>query len=163
VASPGSVDVEGWVLGLAGALNHYVNGSILYAFTQADWTRRGARGALRSAAPSAARTGSESTHDLVASVEATLPITATRVAAAYRVNNAFSAPAADRLDPLVDGRFNIEIRQHLPFQPFRHGELNLLVAARTLLRDFDANGAFYDELLTVAPPLRLTCGLQMRF
>jgi hypothetical protein len=42
-------------------------------------------------------------------------------------------------------------------------EVNLLVAARTLLHDANDEGSFYDELLTVSPPLQVTCGIQMRF
>jgi hypothetical protein len=80
---------------------------------------------------------------------------------ALRVNSAFSRQ--DARVPGVGARFAIEVRQHLPGRVFGRGELNLLMSARTLLRQMDTDSGFYDELLTVAPPVRLTCGLQMRF
>ena len=42
-------------------------------------------------------------------------------------------------------------------------DLNLLVSARTLLRDLGEEAAYFDDLLTIDPPLSLTFGLQMRF
>lgn len=53
--------------------------------------------------------------------------------------------------------------QRLPYRPLGAGSLNLIVALRTLLRDSDERSSFYDELLTVAAPMRLTCGLQVQF
>ena len=66
-------------------------------------------------------------------------------------------------EPSDDGRFNVEIRQQLPYRPLGGGDLNLVVSARTLLRDLGPDGSYYDELMTLAPPLRITCGIQMRF
>ena len=68
-----------------------------------------------------------------------------------------------RAEPGLGGRFNFELRQALPYQPLRGGRLNVLFALRTLHRDIDDPGSFYDELLTVKPPLRVTGGLQVGF
>jgi hypothetical protein len=57
----------------------------------------------------------------------------------------------------------VEVRQQLPYQPLRNGTLNLLFAVRTLLHDQGEYGSYYDELLTVKPPLRLTGGVQVQF
>jgi hypothetical protein len=163
VATAGDVELDGWSIGVAGTFRSVLAGAVTYRHATAEWDTPARRRALRTAAPSVSRGGAETTHDLTASLEATLPVSATRILAAYRVNSAFSAPRGESANPNLDGRFSVEVRQHLPFQPFRGGELNLLLSARTLLRDLSSEGAFYDELLTVAPPTRLTCGLQMRF
>ena len=93
-----------------------------------------------------------------------MPGTATQVSLAYRLSNVYSGWRSDSVaESRTGGRYKVEVRQALPYKPLRHGELNLLVAARTLLHDVGVGGAFYDELLTMAPPMQVTCGLQMRF
>jgi hypothetical protein len=39
----------------------------------------------------------------------------------------------------------------------------LVIGARTLLGDGGTGRGFYDDLVTIDPPLRVTCGIQMRF
>jgi hypothetical protein len=51
----------------------------------------------------------------------------------------------------------------LPYRPTHASTLELVFAARSLSRDFREPGSIYDELLTVAPPLRILGGLQVRF
>lgn len=161
VSSPGTVRVDGWAVGVAGPLSRHVQGAVDYRAARADWLVIASPGRLASVAPSLARTGIEAGHDLTTSMRADLPATSTKVNVAYRVNTAFAS--ASQGQPLLSGRFKIEVEQLLPFQPLGRGELNLLVSARTLLRDVTDEGAYYDELLVINPPLRVTCGLQMRF
>jgi hypothetical protein len=161
ISSPGEVTVDGWVFGITGQLFENVNGTVDYAATRAEWTGGRESWDLGLTARSLGRSGIERDHDLTTSVEATVPASATRVSVAWRVNTGFSRPAAD--EPGLGGRFAIEVRQQLPVRPLGRGELNLLVSARTLLHEIGRAGAYYDELLTLAPPLRLSCGLQMRF
>jgi hypothetical protein len=61
------------------------------------------------------------------------------------------------------GRFDLRLHQALPYQPIRGASLEVLVAVRTLFRELGRGGSFYDELLTVSPPLRLMGGVQVRF
>lgn len=159
ISSPGDVRVDGWVIGVGVPVSKFVQGTVDYRATRADWLGPGAR-LLRRDAPSVARRGAEGGRDLTTSLQATVPVTATHFNVAYRFNNRFSGPQRDA-GPA--GRFNIEVAQQLPFQPMGRGELNLLLSARTLLRELEENAAYFDELLTVDPPLRITCGLQMRF
>jgi hypothetical protein len=164
VASPGAVTVSGLAVELSGELFDYVTGRVTYTRTEADWSAAEDLAGLSPLATSLLRRGLERGHDLSTALDATLPGTATRVSVSYRLSNLYSgwrtsASAVSR----TDGRYKVEVRQALPYKPLRDGELNLLVAARTLLRDVGVGGAFYDELLTVAPPMQVTCGLQMRF
>jgi hypothetical protein len=161
VSSPGNVRVDGWVVGIAGSLSRYVQGTVDYRAVTADWTDPSAHRRLRHVAPSAVRSGVETGQDVTTSVRASVPATATTVNVAYRFNTAFAAPA--QAQPASAGRFKVEVQQLLPYRPLGRGELNLLLSARTLLRDVGDEGAYFDELLTIDPPLRVTCGLQMRF
>ncbi len=161
IASPGDVAIDGWLVGIAGRFGAHVHAAVDYRATRADWVRGESRFLLRRAERSAARSGFEQLHDVTATFDATVPSTSTSVNAAVRVNSGFSSQAAAM--PGLGARFAVEVRQQLPGRPLGRGELNLLVSARTLLHEFDVVGAFYNELLTVAPPVRLTCGLQMRF
>jgi hypothetical protein len=113
-------------------------------------------------APSAARAGDERLHDLTMAVSAEIPESSTRVSVTCRVNSAFSQDAHADREPALGARFDVEMRQMLPYRPFR-GTLEVVVAARSLSRDLREPGSMYDELLTVAPPMRVLGGLQVRF
>ena len=96
------------------------------------------------------------------SVDIDVPRTSTAVLFDYRMSVTDRTDDTRRFAPLGGGRFNLELRQRLPFQPLENGVLNLLFTLRTLLHD-DPNGSMYDELLTLRPPTRFTGGLQIRF
>ena len=116
----------------------------------------------RAAAPSAVRTGHERLHDLLTSIEMDIPESDTRVSVAYRVDSAFSRPGLDAT-PGLGARFDMQVNQALPFQPVRGGRLEVLVAVSNMMRDLRQPGSLYDELRTIAPPLRLLGGVQIRF
>ncbi|MEO8482069.1 MAG: TonB-dependent receptor [Acidobacteriota bacterium] len=160
ISSPGDLRVDGWVVGLGGPVSKYLQGAVDYRATRADWIGPGSARLHRSA-PSAARRGTETGHDLTTSLQGTVPATATHFSVAYRFNSRFAGPLRDT--PIPAGRYTVEVAQQLPFRPLGRGELNLLLSARTLLHELGEGTAYFDELLTVNPPLRITCGLQMRF
>jgi hypothetical protein len=163
VAVPGDVDFEGWALGISGQLAPRVAGRVDYTNGEATWHDQMAGRLLRRLVPSASRRGSERVHDVSTTVDATIPETATRVMVAYRISSAFVSPdRADRM-PITGGRFDVEVRQELPYQPIRGGRLDVLFAVRNLLRQAPNAGGFFDELLTSSPPLRLMGGVQVRF
>lgn len=161
LASPGDVDVDGWMIGLAGEIAPGVVASLDYSRAFAAWRGGTTPRAAFARADSLVRRGTEHLHDVTASLDANVPVTSTRVNIAVRVNSGYSRPFAARGG--IDARYALEVRQLLPVQPLGRGDLNVLVSVRTLFRDLHEPGGFYDELLTVAPPVRLTCGLQMRF
>ena len=82
---------------------------------------------------------------------------------AYRVSSAFSQDEREQLQPGFGARFDVELRQSLPYRPLHGSTLDVVVAVRSLSRDLRSPGSIYDELLTVAPPLRVLGGLQVRF
>jgi hypothetical protein len=163
VAAVGGAVIDGWSVRAEGGLSSRLTGSIEYALANANWapSMTGLRRA-RAVAPSAVRAGHERLHDVLTSIEMDLPESDTRVSVAYRVNSAFSRPGLEST-PGFGGRFDMQINQALPFQPLRGGRLEVLVAVSNLLRDRRQTGSLYDELLTIAPPMRILGGVQIRF
>jgi hypothetical protein len=162
VATPGSVDISGWTVRYEGDIVRRFSGSVEYTLGDADWRTTRQIRQVRWYAPSAARVNRERLHDLTMAVSAEIPESSTRVSVTCRVNSAFSQDARADRQPALGARFDVEMRQMLPYRPFR-GTLELVVAARSLSRDLREPGSMYDELLTVAPPMRVLGGLQVRF
>jgi hypothetical protein len=162
VATPGSVVLDGWTLGARGHWRGRVRAAVDYTMAVADWDAHRQARWIRRVAPSVVRPGRERVHDVLTTIDGEIPETRTRVTLVLRANSAFSR-ADGRPAPVVDGRFDVEIRQALPYQPLPGSRLELLFAARTLFRDGRDRASFYDEMLTVAPPLRLVGGFQIRF
>lgn len=161
LASPGHVDVDGWIIGIAGEIGPSVVASIDYSRTFAMWRGGATAEAVFERAGSVLRRGVEQLHDITASVDADVPVTSTKINVALRLNSGYSRPYTALGG--FDARYALEVRQLLPVRPLGRGDVNLLVSIRTLHRELQEPGGYYDELLTVAPPVRLTCGLQMRF
>lgn len=160
VATAGSVDVEGWAVHVTGRLAPFTTGTVEYVSGNALWRGQPPSAALQLQALPSSGFGHERLNNLRASVEAVIPRSSTRVRVAFRADEV-AMPGGPRAAAL--GRFDVELRQELPYRPLGDGRLNLLVSLGNLLRDAGEPGSFYDELLTVAPPARFTCGLQMWF
>lgn len=162
VSTPGDVEIEGWLARFDGRITRRVDAHLTYSVGDADWDNTASGRALRWLVPSAARHGTERLHDFTSTLGATLP-TSTRITLGYRVNALFTRSRAEGRTPAADNRFDFEVRQELPYQPIHGSVLDVVFAARTLLGDLRGEGSMYDELLTVAPPMRLMGGLQVRF
>ena len=163
VAAPGAVTLDGVVIHAAGKLSKHVKGTVDYMVANARWVDGWEAVAIAAVAPSVVRASHERLHDLMTSIETSIPETATRVSLAYRTNSAFSGAGRTQTLPMLDGRFDFEMRQAVPFQPVRGSKVELLLAVRNLFRDPGEAGSMYDELLTVAPPMRILGGVQVRF
>ncbi len=120
-------------------------------------------------APSALRLESENIHDVTGSVETDIPETSTRVMVLCRLSNGYARPAATPGDgsatdrPALDSRFDVQVRQSLPFMNFSSAHWEMLFAVRNFFRDMAADQSLYDELLVVRPPKRVVGGLTLRF
>jgi hypothetical protein len=158
VARVGDVDVSGWRTRFRGTLSRHVKGQVEYAAAAARWTPDRDAPALQRVSAAVARRGVDRVHDLRTSVDVSVPDTDTYVTVGFL----FSHVSNDSHTSTAANRFNLELRQQLPFQPLHRGELHLLFSIRTLLHEDDA-GSIFDELLTLAPPARVTGGLQVQF
>ncbi len=162
VASIGGVLVDGWTMRAAGTVSKRLSGSVEYSVGSTQWSPDGGNRRAEMVAPSVARRGNDHLRDLLTSVDLAIPGSETRLSLICRMNTAFSR-SAGQSNPAAGARFDMQISQALPFQPLRGGRLEVLMAMSNLFRDLRQPGSLYDELLTVAPPLRLLGGVQIRF
>ncbi|MGE3277581.1 MAG: TonB-dependent receptor [Vicinamibacterales bacterium] len=166
VGTAGDVAIRGWSLSLSRALAAHLRGAVTYGQALAEWgdAAPGADLALLAAwAPSAVRTGTERLHDVTASLESEVPVTATRVVVFYRFNSAFVRDDGEGPGPGVGYRFDVQVNQGLPFMNFLSSEWEMLVAVRNVFREGFADSSVYDEILVVRPPKRVIGGLTVRF
>jgi TonB-dependent receptor-like protein/carboxypeptidase family protein len=159
----GDVDASGVSAGIRAALAGRVHGSIEYTISRARWMSGDDAMYALLYAPSAVRIEPERIHDLSTSVETEVPETATRVLVLYRVSNGFAASTATVERPALDSRFDVQVRQSLPFMDFSAAKWEMLVAVRNFFRDSAPDQSIYDELLVVRPPKRIVGGLTLKF
>lgn len=163
VASAGDAAMQGWAVGVAHDLSAHVHGRVDYTLLSTRWDpSTGAdRAALAAQAPRALRTSHERLHDVTTSLEAEVPQTSTKFFVLYRLNSGFAG------DPVAlqsaDGRFDMQLRQGLPFLSAVKGEWEMLLGVRSLFRPSVEDRSIYDELLVVRAPKRVIGGLQVRF
>jgi Carboxypeptidase regulatory-like domain/TonB dependent receptor len=163
VADPGQVDLDVWVFRASGRMFAHVRGSVEYAIGGADWRASRDAGPIGVAVPSIVRASGERMSDLTTLVEAASPDGSTRLSLSYRANCAFSRSATAAAEPALAGRFAFELHQALPVRPTPTSRLELMLSVRNLFRDLAEMASMYDELLTVAPPLRIMGGVQVKF
>jgi hypothetical protein len=167
VQNGGDVEAFGVSAGVRTAITTRVHGAVEYSITRADW--EGAAGAAYMVlfAPSAARLGTDHIHDVSTSIETSVPETSTRVIVLYRVSNGFAHPgsavtaAGDH--PEFNTRFDVQVRQSLPFMDFSSAKWEMLFAVRNFFREAAADQSVFDELLVVRPPKRIVGGITLKF
>lgn len=163
VATAGDFDARGWGAAMVHEVPGFVRGMIEYTVTQADWDPASDMSMAR-AVRSMPVTVGERIHDLQSSIEATIPQTATRVYAKYRVNTAFWNGEPDALlRSSANARFNVRVNQSLPFLRFSNADWEALVDIRNNFRDVEADSSMYDEVFAIRAPKRIVGGLQVRF
>jgi carboxypeptidase family protein/TonB-dependent receptor-like protein len=161
VASAGPVDADGWTFRIASPDSKRVRGSVDYTVARARWT------SVESLNPRLGSAGIgrrelEDVHDVTSSFEATIPETATHVFLLYKVNTAFAHANPEQPGAGLDGRFDLQVNQALPFG-VAGTKWEVLVGMRNLFRDPSEPGSIYDELLVVRPPKRVVGGVLVRF
>ena len=134
------------------------------SLTRANVGSPDAAGYLLLFAPSAVAEGGH-IHDISTAIETEVPETATRIVVLYRVSNAFARPAKANVAqaPALDSRFDVQVRQSLPFMDFSSAKWEMLVAVRNFFRETTTDQSIYDELLVVRPPKRIVGGLTLKF
>jgi len=166
VDNAGLVDATGFAAGVrSAALANRFHGSVEYSLARATVGSPDAAGYLLLFAPSAVSTDGGRIHDISTAIETEVPETATRVIVLYRVSNAFARPVRAHVAqaPALDSRFDVQVRQSLPFMDFSSAKWEMLVAVRNFFRETSAERSIYDELLVVRPPKRIVGGLTLKF
>ena len=163
VASGGDVDARGWGAGMTHEVPGYVRGTIEYTVTTAYWDPASDMTMTR-AVRSMPLTSNEKVHDLQTAIEATIPQTATRVSAMYRMNTAFWSGEPDALmRASANTRFNVRVNQSLPFMRFSNADWEALLDIRNTFREADVDSSVYDEAFAIRAPKRIVGGLLVRF
>jgi outer membrane receptor for ferrienterochelin and colicin len=165
VGSVGAVDLRGWGVTFSHAFASNVRGSFDYSLSDADWANQRSidRGRLARSMPSALRSDFERVHDFTTTLETELPESATRVFVLYKLNSAYIRADGSESRPGLDGRWDVQVSQGLPFMNFLSAEWEMLVAVRNLFRESFAETSIYDELLVARPPKRLVGGITVKF
>lgn len=146
IATVGDVSLTGWMAGVTTAFGDRTRAGASFTSARAAWSSDDGSRIQDLAFSVASRTGSD----------------ATGVRATYRLSRGGPMSLA-RLAPGLVTRFDVELRQKLPYQPIHGGRLELLFSLRNLVADASGPRSAYDELLVVAPPLRIMGGVQVRF
>jgi hypothetical protein len=165
VQNGGDVQAVGLSAGFRTALTSRVHGAVEYTITRAEWEPSAGATYMVLFAPTAARVGTDHIHDVSTSIETAVPETSTRVMVLYRVSNGFAQPgaAAPGEHPPLDARFDVQVRQSLPFMDFSSAKWEMLLAVRNFFREAAADQSVYDELLVVRPPKRIVGGITLKF
>ena len=177
INNSGDVSASGMSAGLRTTIAGRLRGSVEYTVARARFTQADSAAYLFVLAPSALRVEPERVHDLATAIETDVPETSTRVVVLYRVSNAFSRsststdpvgakrpvqPSSD-IHPGLDSRFDVQVRQSLPFMDFSTAKWEMLIGVRNFFRDAAPDQSVYDELLVVRPPKRIVGGLTLKF
>jgi len=168
VGSAGDTKVTGGAASFETSMSKWVRGSVEYSLANARLRPVDDLRYIVLMPPSAVRPQAERIHDVAARIETEVPETATRLLLVYRVGNAFAhaSQAADGSTSTrraLDSRFDLQVRQSLPFMDFRTAKWEMLVAVRNFFRETSAEQSIYDELLVVRPPKRIVGGITMLF
>jgi hypothetical protein len=165
VGSAGDVSVRGWGISVAHGFAPNVRGSFEYSVADAEWEgpQTPDRKRLAGTVPAALRDGSERIHDFTSSLETELPLSSTRFFVLYKLNSAFVRADGSQSRPGLDGRWDLQVIQALPFMNFTSADWEMLVGIRNLFRESFAETSVFDELLVARPPKRLVGGITVKF
>ena len=169
VGSGGDARATGGAASIETIFSRWVKGSVEYSLTSGVLTPdEGLRYVLLIAPGDASKAKVENIHNLDAELEADIPETATRIVFLYRLSNAFaratdSAASGISARSAVDSRFDLQVRQALPFMGFSSARWEALLAVRNFFHDPAADQSVFDELLVIRPPKRVVGGLTLLF
>jgi TonB-dependent receptor-like protein/carboxypeptidase family protein len=168
ISNAGDVSAAGCSASFRTTLINRLHGSIAYSVAKAQLVPDGDVRYLILLAPSALRPTPEHIHDVSTSIQADVPETSTHVLVLYRVSNAFARAASSVAEPVpdragFDARFDVQVRQSLPFLDFTSAKWEMLVAVRNFFREAAADQSVYDELLAMRPPKRIVGGVTVHF
>jgi hypothetical protein len=160
ISTAGSFESHGWGMGASREAGP-VRASVDYTLVQTRPRDAGPDEFGLSRLERRLRRGSERVHDLTATVNSRVALTATRFMVVYKLNSAYVD--AETLRPSADARFEIQVNQEMPFLDATGARWEMLVGIRNLFRSELFDGSVYDELMVVSPPKRVMGGVTVRF
>jgi hypothetical protein len=167
IANAGDMTAQGCTTSLTTTIARRIEGSVAYSLATTQMDPAEGLKFLPLVAPAAIRP-TERIHDVATMIRADVPETATEVLLLYRLSNAFARAALPVNDgpldrPGFDSRFDVQVRQSLPFLDFSAARWEMLVAVRNFFRDTAEDQSIFDELLTIRPPKRIVGGVTVHF
>jgi hypothetical protein len=167
VGTVGDASIDGVGLSVSHAISANMRGAVEYSFAAAQWTGGPSpadAAQLARFTPVMLHNGErEHIHDVMTSLETEVPQTATRVVVFYRVNSAFVKADGGDEERGLDGRFELQVNQSLPFMNFMRSQWEMLVAVRNMFNETTPGASIYNEILVVRPPKRIVGGITVRF
>ena len=161
VANIGDFHAFGWGASVSRTLNGAMQGSIDYTQFQVSPIGAGAGDDVRARLSPALLRRQQRVHDVTATLNSRVALTATRFLVIYKWNTAYADVRT--MEPLANARFEIQVNQELPFLDFTHARWEVIAGVRNLYRSELFDGSVYDELMVVRPPKRVVGGLTVRF
>jgi hypothetical protein len=161
VGNIGDIDANGCRASVQAVIANRVRGSFEYMTVDGRLTNESTPYVLlmlNSASPMPSRAR---IHALTTRVETEVPETSTRVLVLYRVGNGVTGAGPE--GGTTDARFDVQVRQSLPFMNLGNARWEALVAVRNFFRDPGPEQSVYDELLVIRPPKRVVGGVTLRF
>ncbi|MEQ1908190.1 MAG: TonB-dependent receptor [Vicinamibacterales bacterium] len=165
VGNTGDIDTSGVSAEFRAVIASRIHGSIRYSYARGEILRAGSDYVML-LAPETARPGMVALQDVTGRIDAEVPETATRVEVAYRLGTGFAQAGSRRETPSrtgLDGRFDVQVHQSLPFMNFSNARWEMLLAVRNFFRDSSCDQSIYDELFVVRPPKRVVGGVTLHF
>jgi len=166
VGNAGSGDASGCSAAIRTMIAGRIRGSIEYSLANAELAPTRDVRYLMLLAPSSLRPAPERLQNLATTIETEVPETSTRILILYRVSNGFAHPARPNEtagNSGFDARFDVQVRQSLPFMNFSNARWEMLLAVRNFFREAGTDQSVYDELMVVQPPKRVVGGVTLRF
>jgi hypothetical protein len=167
VGSAGDAKATGGAASIETEIGGRIRGSVEYSLASARLRLLDDLRYMVFMGPTTGRPFGEYIHDVSATVRATVPETSTNVLIVYRIGNSFAHGTQEvgltSAHRAFDSRFDVQVRQSLPFMDFRTARWEMLVAVRNFFRETAFDQSIYDELLVVRPPKRVVGGLTMMF
>ena len=158
----GTVGLFGWGMGIGGQFSPYVQRTHRICARDVGLGSRHWRARFDCAAPSVLRDEREHVQDLTATLDA--DPAELRHARQSRLPRERRLQHPRRRHP--DSRpaaSTCRCASRCRIQPTPNSHVDLLFSIRNLFRDARGEASWYDELLTVGPPLRMMGGIQVRF
>lgn len=168
VGTAGNSQATGGSVALRSTFAGRVRGSLSYSLISAELFAHPTNRQVVLLAPTLGRPALERLHDISTFIDAVVPETSTKVLVTYRVGNGYARPVTsgspgEGAATRVDSRFDVQVRQALPFLNFTSTRWEMLLAVRNFLRDAEFDQSVYDELLAVRPPKRVVGGVTLHF
>jgi hypothetical protein len=160
VGSAGDFQTRGWAVSASRTVGSGTRASVDYEQVDAERVGRSRDTRTLARLASSVLRNQERIHDFTATVESVVAATSTRVYFVYKVSSGF---ATSRTAEAAAARFDLQVRQALPFLNFSGAQIEMLMAVRNLFRDDPLDGSVYEELLVVRPPTRVLGGVTVRF